>query len=231
MKLIFSEVINRLKKELMIQMKSEEWMEDQELAKIFGMTPASFSERRTRESLPYEKIINLCRERGISPDHIFSGHAKELNAKIIFDGDRSGIDDEKMMVIPYFENIASIPNDPTKSASYIVLPKSDHPEFARDSRQLYAATAVDDSMEGTILNGGMFLFDINDKEISSGKIYVVRIGSEIMLKRLFVDMSTSDSEKIIVKADNIYYEKFDVNRKELEVIGRVMFVYNRGKLI
>lgn len=229
MKLIFSEVINRLKKELMIQMKSEKWMEDQDLAKIFGMTPASFSERRTRESLPYEKIITICRERGISSDHVFSGHAKEFNAKIIFDGDRSGIDDEKMMVVPYFENIASIHNDPSKSVSYIVLPKNDYPELMRENRQLHAVTITDDSMEGTILNGALLLFDINDKIMESGKVYIIRVGDENMVKRLFNDPTSPDT--VLLKSDSIYYPKFDIPRNNLEVIGHVIVIYNRGKLI
>lgn len=222
MKLIFSEVIDRLKSKLGI-------IEDQVLAKMMGMSPASFSERRTRESIPYEKIITICREHGISSDYIFSGNAEELNGKIIFECDRSDIDEDKMMVVPYFENIRSISDGHTKSLSYIVLPKNEHPELTRESRHLNAVTAVDDSMEGTILNGGMFLYDSNDQEIESGKIYVVRFSNEIMLKRLFIDIS--EPEKIILKADNIYYEKFAVNSSEVEVIGRVMFVYNRGKLI
>ncbi|MDD2267433.1 LexA family transcriptional regulator [Sulfuricurvum sp.] len=225
MKLIFSEVMERLKNEL-------GFTEDQQMAKYMGMSNAAYSERKTRDSLPYEKIITICRERGISSDFIFTGIRGELNGKIIFESDRSDIDETKMIIVPYFKNIKSIPDSLPEhpgSVSYIVLPKNDYPELLRDGHTLNAVGADDDSMEGTILNGGIMLFDINDHGIESGKIYLVRTGSEKMIKRIFNDPSTPD--QVLLKSDNIYYPQFDVNRSEVEVIGRVVVVYNRGKLI
>lgn len=222
MKLIFSEVIDRLKKEL-------GFTEDQELAKLMGMSNAAFSERRTRESLPYEKIIDICRERGISSDFIFTGNRGELNGRIIHDCDRSDVDETKMMVVPYFENIQSITKDQDAPVSYIVLPKNDHPELMREDRSLHAVTITDDSMEGTILNGALLLFDINDSKFESNKVYILKAGEENMVKRLFKDPASPDT--ILLKSDNIYYPKFDISYNDIDVIGRVMFVYNRGKLI
>ncbi len=225
MKLIFSEVMDRLKDEL-------GFTEDQQMAKHMKMSNAAYSERKTRDSLPYEKIINICRDRGISSDYIFTGIRGELNGKIIHTLDQSDFDETKMIVVPYFENIKSIPTvstDQPDNLSYIILPKLDHPELLSEGYTLNAVSINDDSMEGTILNGGILLFDINDHGMESGKIYVIQSGSEKMLKRIFNDPSTPD--KVLLKSDNIYYPPFDVNRNEVEVIGRVVVIYNRAKLI
>jgi len=79
------------------------------------------------------------------------------------------------------------------------------------------------------MDGAILLVDFGDKGSESGKIYVVNSSGEVMVKRLFND--PSDKEKIILQSDNIYYQKFTLDRNEVDVIGRVVFVYNRAKLV
>lgn len=229
MDLIFSEVIGRLKQKL-------GYTDDKQLSDLMGISQATFSERRKRESIPYERIIEICRKQNISMDYLLTGRAEEFNGQIMQEGDLNGIDEEEMIVVPYFKDIrcaagVGCTNDESSETdiSYIVLPRDGYPELSRSSHHLHAITAHGDSMEGNIMDGAILLVDFGDKGSESGKIYVVNSAGEVMVKRLFND--PSDKEKIILQSDNIYYPKFTLNRNDVDVIGRVVFVYNRAKLV
>ncbi len=59
-----SSIINKLKAKLEIKT-------DVDLAVVLGMKHNTFVARKKRNSIPYEEIINLCEERGISIASIF----------------------------------------------------------------------------------------------------------------------------------------------------------------
>lgn len=44
---------------------------DAEIAKILGMRPSTFSERKRNQSIPYEEVIRFSEERGIQWDWLF----------------------------------------------------------------------------------------------------------------------------------------------------------------
>lgn len=228
MELTYSKVMERLKNKLQIT-------EDQHLAKALGITHPSLSQRKQRESIPYERIIELCREKGISADYIFSGRSEVFSGSVIAENDIDGIDTDSMIVVPYFKDIRTAAgfgctNDEscTDDISYIVLPRDGYPELSRSSARLHAITVHGDSMEGNIMDGAIILIDLGDKGAESGRIYVVNIGGEVYVKRLFID--PTDQGSVLLRSDNIYYPQFKVKRDEVEVIGRVVFVYNRAKL-
>jgi phage repressor protein C with HTH and peptisase S24 domain len=169
-------------------------------------------------------------------DYLLTGHAEEFNGQVIYECDRSDVDENNMIVVPYFKDIRCAAgvgciNDESSESdiSYIVLPRDGYPELSRSAHHLHAITSHGDSMEGNIMDGAILLVDFGDKGSESGKIYVVNSGGEVMVKRLFND--PSDKEKIILQSDNIYYPKFTLDRNEVDVIGRVVFVYNRAKLV
>ncbi|HZF69831.1 LexA family transcriptional regulator, partial [Sulfuricurvum sp.] len=203
---------------------------------LLGMSHPAYSERKKRGSIPYEKIIEICREKGISADYIFSGHAEVFNGSVMQENDLSGINEDDMIIVPYFKDIKTAAgfgciNDDSSydDMSYIVLPRSGYPELALSSSHLHAITVHGDSMEGNIMDGAIILIDLGDKGAESGKIYVVNVDGEIYVKRLFTDPTSKDT--ILLRSDNIYYPQFTVNRNNLDVIGRVVFVYNRAKLV
>jgi phage repressor protein C with HTH and peptisase S24 domain len=229
MQIKFEEVMQRLKNKLGLE-------SDASIARILNMTPPAYTERKRRESLPYEQIIDICRKRGISIDYLITGKTEEFSGQIIYECERSDVDEDEMIVVPYFKDIraaagAGCLNDDSSEGdiSYIVLPRDGYPELSRASEHLHAITAHGDSMEGNIYDGAILLVDFGDKGSESGKIYVVNAGGEVMVKRLFNDPSNAD--KILLQSDNIYYPKFTLDRSEVDVVGRVVFVYNRAKLV
>lgn len=209
---------------------------DAQLARLLGLTPPALTERNRRESIPYDAAVEICRKRGISMDYLITGRSEEFNGQIIYECDRSDVNEDEMIVVPYFKDIicaagSGCNNDESseQEISYIVLPRDGYPELARSAHYLHAITAHGDSMEGNIMDGAILLVDFGDKGSESGKIYVVNSGGEVMVKRLFND--PSNQKKLILQSDNIYYPKFTVDRENVDVIGRVVFVYNRAKLV
>lgn len=80
-----------------------------------------------------------------------------------------------------------------------------------------------DSMVPRLYHGDSVLFDTSDTEVRNGKIYVLRIGDDTLVKRLFQQSDgfvrvTSDN-----RADPQYAD-FSVRQDEIEVIGRVRWV-------
>jgi len=60
----FNEVMTKFKN--LLQLKS-----DTKTAEILGMSRATYSERKQRDSIPYENLINFCKKEKISIDLIF----------------------------------------------------------------------------------------------------------------------------------------------------------------
>jgi phage repressor protein C with HTH and peptisase S24 domain len=225
----FIEVMPRLQKKL-------GFSTEKELAKELGMSQSAYAERKRKNSIPYDHVITLCRERGVSMDFIITGRAEVFNGKVIQEHDLPHIDEDSMIIVPYFKDIraaagAGCSNDDESESdiSYIVLPRDGYPELSRSAQHLHAITAHGDSMEGNIMDGAILLIDFCDRGHESGKIYVVNAGGEVMVKRLFSD--PSNPEKLILQSDNVYYPKFTLDRSEVSVVGRVVFVYNRAKLV
>lgn len=49
---------------------------DTKTAEILGMNRATYSERKARNSIPYENLINFCKKEDISIDLIFENQEK-----------------------------------------------------------------------------------------------------------------------------------------------------------
>ena len=62
---------------------------DADLAKLFNVAASTVSSWRTRDSIPYEKIIAFCVSKNISLNHIFLGEGPEykMNFQSEFDVD------------------------------------------------------------------------------------------------------------------------------------------------
>lgn len=225
----FSDFMSRLQKKLDLSTEKE-------MALKLGMSQSAFAERKRKNSIPYDQVINLCRDIGISMDYLLTGRSEEFSGMVVDNLECVNVDESNMIIVPYFKDIGcaagdGCTNDDTSECefSYIVLPRDGYPELARSERHLHAITAHGDSMEGNILDGAILLVDLNDKGSESGKIYIVNAGGEVMVKRVFNDPANHDN--LILQSDNIYYPRFTLDRNEVSIIGRVVFVYNRAKLV
>lgn len=78
---------------------------------------------------------------------------------------------------------------------------------------------VGDSMEGLIGDGDMILIDRGQRDIISGKIYLIGIGDEVLIKYL----ETRPGGEVLVKSENSRHEPFPAKLDDIRIIGRVIW--------
>lgn len=133
-------------------------------------------------------------------------------------------------------NIVCIPFYSAKAAAGEGTEINDYPEkdvIHFDNRYLQAVvghslnnlsliTAEGDSMQPTIMNGDLLMVDDSIKEIRPNKIFVIRQGSKLRVKRLKTELT---GETLIISDNPIYpVETMD---KETEIIGQVVWNGNK----
>ncbi len=78
-----------------------------------------------------------------------------------------------------------------------------------------------DSMYPNIKDGDVMFIDRSDTELKDGEVYVVRMGDEVFVKRLF-----RVPGKVLAKSDNENYPAFDIDG-DFEILGRVIYSMQR----
>lgn len=124
-----------------------------------------------------------------------------------------------------------IPKHAAKAGAGASLETSDAVEglyaFRKDwlaAQGIYASSSVlldvvGDSMEPLLREGDTILIDKRDTDIKDGKIYVVTLGNELRVKRVYRSL-----EGIILRSENTHYPDVHVNGADLEALhlhGRV----------
>lgn len=77
-------------------------------------------------------------------------------------------------------------------------------------------------MKPTLNGKGTLLADLADNKLKDGKIYLVAVGSRLMIRRVQILL-----EKIVLVADNPAYPNIEVIGEQLEhfkVIGRLRYI-------
>lgn len=90
-----------------------------------------------------------------------------------------------------------------------------------DLESLYWMNAPDDSMSPSVREGDVLIVDISDREVKDGKVYVVRYGESLIIKRLFKRING-----LLLRSDNtaaVPDETLPPNKQDaIEVVGRVV---------
>lgn len=95
---------------------------------------------------------------------------------------------------------------------YVFVPKSDL--AGTSMKDVYAVKVFGDSLIGDGINSGDLVLVDPNAQIVDGKIYIVRLGSEVVARHV---IRTED--KLILKPSNGHYEDIEVNRAD--ILGRV----------
>ena len=93
--------------------------------------------------------------------------------------------------------------------------------LGRDPAQLALLEARGDSMEPTIRDGDVIMIDTSAMEIVSGRIYVLRVDGELMLKRLQRRVNGA----VVVLSDNPRYppEEVPQGQSAPTILGEVLW--------
>lgn len=95
--------------------------------------------------------------------------------------------------------------------------------LARKNVQACNAVVINvdgDSMEPTLSDGDQVMYDETRRSIIDGKMYVVRIGSGCLVKRLYMRPNS-----VLFKSDNPFHEPFEarIDGADLELLGQVVW--------
>ena len=74
--IIFSDIIDRIKEQNGIKY-------DHEVAKLFNIQSNVLANYKTRNNIPYKKIIHICLENNLSLDYILLGKTKVENSNFL----------------------------------------------------------------------------------------------------------------------------------------------------
>ena len=173
------------------------------------MTQSALAERKRRNSTPYEELIRLCDDEGISCQWLLDGGEIEPGSV-----DFSKIDVYTMAGAGGGRDLENY--EPIDS---IILPSS------FDTPSLVAIKIRGESMEPTIYDGAIVGIDREDRQIINGKVYAVWIPYEgSVVKRVFID-----HEKVSLKTANNNFPTFsipfsNIRDRENIIIGRAVCV-------
>lgn len=157
-----------------------------------------------------------------------------LKIKEVFGIDLLSWNEKKPEVIS--SNNISIPYYSAKAAAGEGIEIYNYPEkdvIHFDKRYLHAVvghnlehlsliTAEGDSMYPTIMDGDLLMVDDSIKEIRPNKIFVIRQGDKLRVKRLKTELSGDT----LILSDNPKYP-VEIMNKETEIIGQVVWNGNK----
>lgn len=91
--------------------------------------------------------------------------------------------------------------------------------IATSYKNVIIACATGNSMERTIYNGDSVMIDTGRRSIEDGKIFAVRFGETIAIKRL----SLLPNDKVLVISDNRdEYAPYEASIEDIHVIGKML---------
>ena len=91
--------------------------------------------------------------------------------------------------------------------------------YATSQKNVILAYATGNSMEGTLYDGDIVMIDTGRRTIEDGRIFAIRLGEVIAIKRL----SLLPNDKAMVISDNKEeYAPYEANIEDIHVIGKMM---------
>ncbi|MBR0559533.1 LexA family transcriptional regulator [Neokomagataea anthophila] len=123
-----------------------------------------------------------------------------------------------------------LPDTSIEEVSFSLSTSAFPPELLLPNRKLIGVRAKGDSMEPYICSGDVIVLDLNDKELFTGGVFALRIGEQLLVKRLIVKINGN----ISVVSDNPRYPAEELSAAELRqmsedsgspmsIIGRVVW--------
>lgn len=212
------EIIEKLKDVLSKELSSTKVF-DKDVAAALGMSKESLSHLKKKNGVPYEQIAKFCAKRKISINWIlFSQLPKSLEEET-----------EKYTHIKHFININASAGGGSfnydANHEYLVVDKklldSFYKSNSADANSIIALNVMGDSMEPTLSDKELILFDKESRDVSKGGIFIVSTNAGLFVKR--VSLKVDGSLELI--SDNNSYNSEIISPDELdgiELLGKVI---------
>ena len=155
---------------------------DKDVAAALGISKDSLTHFKKRNAVPYEQIVYFCAKRKISINWVlFDQLPKSLEEET-----------EKYAKIKYFTNINASASGGAFNfeegyellAVDIMLLNSLYKSNHTNSNNIAAINVIGDSMEPTLFDKEIILFDISLQELSKDGVFVISSTSGLFVKRI-----------------------------------------------
>lgn len=212
------EIIEKLKDILSTEL-TDKTVFDKDVAEALGMSKESFSHFKKRGSVPTEQIAYFCAKRKISINWILFDQVPKLLEE----------ETEKYTRIKYFSKINAGAGggafSDEKEYELIAMDKvlldTLYRSHSANPKHIAALNVMGDSMEPTLHDKEVILFDIEEKDISKGSIFIVSTNGGLFVKRIAYKIDGS----IELISDNKNYNSEVIGEDELSgltLIGKVI---------
>jgi phage repressor protein C with HTH and peptisase S24 domain/DNA-binding Xre family transcriptional regulator len=192
---------------------------DKDVAAAFGMSKESFSQMKKKGGIPYEQVAKFCAVRKISINWVlFNQLPKSLEDET-----------QKYSRIKHFTNVNASAggggfND-DENFEYLYIDKklldSLYKTKIANANSIMALNVVGDSMEPTLYDKEVILFDRDNSDTARGGIFIVSTNAGLFVKRVALKVDSS----LELISDNKSYNSEIIPALELEtivVLGRVI---------
>lgn len=213
-----NEIIDKLKDVLSKELPDRRIF-DKDVALALNMSKESLSQAKKKSSVPYEQISKFCAKRKISINWIiFDQLPKSLEEET-----------EKFTRIKHFTDInasaggGSFNYDENYEHLYIdkKLLNSLYKSNCANPKSIIALNVIGESMEPTLYDKEVILFDKDNLDTSKGGIFIVSTNAGLFVKR--VALKIDGSLELI--SDNKSYNSEIIGIHEIEniqILGRVI---------
>jgi len=208
----FNEVMDRIG--LVIEKEMDDRPYDKDIAKALDMSSTRFSNAKSRNSIPYEKIAEFCARKKINMNWV------------LFDQNIGMLTDEyeHYYRVKLLDNINASAgggafNEEDDDYTYLTLdPIYQDMLGIQRTDNIEAIRVVGNSMEDTLGEGSIILINRKKTELVDGSIFVVNTPGGVFVKR--IEINTIGG--IDLKSDNKDYKTNTFPAEELSVIGKVI---------
>lgn len=187
---------------------------DAEFCREYDVKPATFSNWRTRNSIPYELIFKIIKNKNLSSDYVFMG--KENTQNVDIDG----------YCVKILSNNASAGTDSdieginvTDTSKIMYIPKNLF-KTPKNEKNLRAVLVKGNSMQPKLNSGDWVIIDISSK-FNGDDLYVINFRNIFMVKMLQI----KPNGNFFIKSLNPSFDSFEITEETQEIfniVGRVV---------
>lgn len=215
------EIIEKLKDVLSLELQDKK-IYDKDVAKALGMSKESLSIFKRKNGIPYEQIAKFCAKRRISINWIlFNQLPKSLEEET-----------QKYTRIKHFKNINASAGgggfNYDENYEYLSIDKALLDSLYKSNQAnpdtIIALNVIGDSMEPTLYDKEVILFDTQQDNIQDGGVFIVSTNAGLFVKRVALKIDGSLellSDNKNYSSEIISSQEFDRIRVLGKVIGRV----------
>jgi hypothetical protein len=219
----FSAIVERMKAATQVKTQTE-------LAAILEIGKAAISDAKRRNIIPADWLLKLSRPpHRLNPAWLESGRGI---MRIPHDGVADLASDYQNTIDAQFQTVPLARPKPSPAGSCLAVDTSCEPLFAfartwLEQRgapgQLKLLRVSGDSMRPALHDDDIVLIDESQKDIREGKIYAIRIDSDVVVKRV----AKKPGALTLISDNRDLYDTLDVDvdhSGNIEIIGRVVWM-------